>query len=752
MLNQARPPYRLAAGIFVLVLAGCIATLAPTVTFWDAGEFITAARTLGIPHPPGTPLFVLLTNVWGRLIPFGAYAWRINLLSAVCSAAAASCWCLVVHDILERLHRDIEPRSRAQIAWLGGAAAALLVAFSYTTWQSATETEVYATAMLTSALAAWCVARRRALRTDARGARLLLAALLCGALSIGNHPLGLLIGPALVALAAVDAWRVPLGDAAQRRREWAQVAVVAAAWTACIGLALASPAIVIVAAALLLAAAGYAVRQHEAAFAAVAIVLVLAGASVVAWLWFRAGRQPWLNSGNPSTWHALLDVVRRNEYPPRTPLDDPTVMHGPGNPGRTLTLLAYQVANYVQYFDWQWASALGDLSRASLPRLAVTLLMATLGLRGAFAQWREDRGSFALVGGFFLFAGPALLLYLNFKPGPSIGWDRWLDLTSHEVRDRDYFFVGSFVAWGLWVAIGLAELVRAAVPRVTGRARTAVAALFAVALVPAALNFRDATRRQTAEATLARDFAHALLGSAPQGSVLFTNGDNDTFPLWYAQQVEGFRPDVTVICLSLAQAAWYIKEFAALHGLSDAAVDSLRPFRAPDALTFALGESGAMVIPSGGVVTPADVLTIDLLRRNAGRRPVAWSISAADELYGLAPHLVQRGLVLVLPVGPVDPGALVGGAAAAPGGSPLDLDATRRLVEGWSFGALETEGPASLDANIRAVTSTIAAPITQTGIGLAIRGDTSGAIRLLHRAVRLGDDSLARAMLARWGR
>ena len=78
-----------AVAVFFAVFAGYVWTLAPTVTFWDAGEFIAAARTLGIPHPPGTPLFVLLANVWGRLVPLGEFAYRTNLLAALCSAGAA---------------------------------------------------------------------------------------------------------------------------------------------------------------------------------------------------------------------------------------------------------------------------------------------------------------------------------------------------------------------------------------------------------------------------------------------------------------------------------------------------------------------------------------------------------------------------------------------------------------------------------------------------------------------------------------
>ncbi|MDX2221409.1 MAG: DUF2723 domain-containing protein, partial [Rhodospirillaceae bacterium] len=133
----------------VVVLAGYLATLAPTVTFWDAGEFITAAKMLGIPHPPGTPLWVLLAHVWGLVVPFGDYAWRLNLMSAVCGAIAAGAWFLVVHASAARAADA--PRWVAPMAGWG---AALVGAFSFTAWQNAVEAEVYSVALLTIALVA----------------------------------------------------------------------------------------------------------------------------------------------------------------------------------------------------------------------------------------------------------------------------------------------------------------------------------------------------------------------------------------------------------------------------------------------------------------------------------------------------------------------------------------------------------------------------------------------------------------------
>ena len=84
--------------------------------------------------------------------------------------------------------------------------------------------------------------------------------------------------------------------------------------------------------------------------------------------------------------------------------------------------------------------------------------------------------------------------------------------------------------------------------------------MFVVAVVPLALNWREASRRHGPDARLAADFAYDLLNSTPPYGILFTFGDNDTFPLWWAQEVGGVRQDVTVICLALANTDWYMRQ------------------------------------------------------------------------------------------------------------------------------------------------------------------------------------------------
>src|SRR5207253_1004141 len=148
------PPYLMAACVSLGALILYILTLAPTTQFWDTSEYIAAAYTLGIPHPPGNPLFTLVAHAWG-LIPWAAgYAERINLFAAVTSAVSAGCWFLVGERWLRRIVPATWPRRLAALA------GAIVSATSFTVWnQSVVNEKVYTLSLLSIALILWLIAR-----------------------------------------------------------------------------------------------------------------------------------------------------------------------------------------------------------------------------------------------------------------------------------------------------------------------------------------------------------------------------------------------------------------------------------------------------------------------------------------------------------------------------------------------------------------------------------------------------------------
>src|SRR5690606_2911945 len=148
--NDSSPPYRWAALCFAAVLAIYYATLAPTTAFWDTSEYIAAAKVLGIPHPPGNPLFVLMAHVWGLIPLVEHYAARINLFAAVTSALSAGLWFLIA----ERWMRNLVSHRGARLA---AAFAGILVgATAWTVWNQSTVNEkVYTVSLLSMALVMW---------------------------------------------------------------------------------------------------------------------------------------------------------------------------------------------------------------------------------------------------------------------------------------------------------------------------------------------------------------------------------------------------------------------------------------------------------------------------------------------------------------------------------------------------------------------------------------------------------------------
>ncbi|MEZ5011889.1 MAG: DUF2723 domain-containing protein [Bacteroidales bacterium] len=183
------------------------------------------------------------------------------------------------------------------------------------------------------------------------------------------------------------------------------------------------------------------------------------------------------------------------------------------------------------------------------------LLPLLMGILGMIWQYRKDRKSFWVVGSLFIMTGLAIVIYLNQYP--------------LQPRERDYAYSGSFYAFTIWIGMGfyiLYDLVSSFLNRNISLAVSFLAALFAVPLLMASENFDDHDRsgRYTA-----RDFGANYLNSCDEDAILFTYGDNDSFPVWYAQDVEGIRTDVRVANLSYISAGWYIDMLRKRAYLSD---------------------------------------------------------------------------------------------------------------------------------------------------------------------------------------
>jgi hypothetical protein len=674
--QSERPPYLWGLLTAVVIFAIYLATLAPTTAFWDTSEYIAAAKVLGIPHPPGNPLFVILAHAFGLLPLAASYAVRINIFAALTSAAAAGLWFLVA----ERWLREIVPNRWARY---GAAFGGILVgATSWTVWNQSTVNEkVYTLSLLSIAVVMWLVVRWGDDEPGTHRDRWLVLIAYVMALTSTNHLMGVLALPALAVYVLWTDWRTVLRPWAVVTF-WALLLAVSGTWMQMVhhgGMQLP----LILATAIIFSYALW--KSPGDPLVYLGLIAVVVGISLnYFWLPMRAAQFPPINEGEPVGFlsQALQDVLNRVQY---------------GKPAlseRQATFTA-QLANYWQYHSWQFAKDWGGFSRIA------TALFTLLGLGGLAALWKSDRragvAALALLGTLSL----GLVYYMNFK----YGFSQYLGEESlpREVRERDYFFIGSFAIFGAFVALGLGALMRAIVSFLndagTRTSRWAVASpVLALALIPFFGNRVTASR---AGETLARDFAHDILESVEPYGILITAGDNDTFPLWYAQEVEGIRRDVTLANLSLMNTRWHLRQLrrrqtptfdparaAALWKprpaesgvpLTDSSAARNRvaetwPY--PEQPVFSLTDTQldslpeAMQVPENGGVTfdslkiafgqdvlmLQDLATIFLIRDNMGKRPIFFSWSDGgypDQTLGLSSHLVSQGLVRKLMAKPV---------------------------------------------------------------------------------------------------
>jgi len=670
-MTDYRPPYwsAVAAGVGILVLY--ILTLSPTTAMWDTSEYIATAHILGIPHPPGNALFVVLGKAWSLLLaPLGlSVAVRINLLAAVTSAAAAGFYFLVAHRVLwgilpggQAEGDGPSPASRAGLLPMVGAGLALLLsATAFTVWNQSTVNEkVYTVSVMVIAAVVWLVLRWRDLKDEPRGLRYLLWAVYLLALGSTNHLMSVLPLPAL------GLFILMVGPTVLLKKElWIR-----------------------------------------------AVPLVILGLSFNLFLPIRAAQDPVINEGDPTCDNLssavvsiysngkagcenLSLVLSRFQYR-KPPLSERQATFGA------------QLQNYYQYFEWQWSRGLDPSDQPGGARLPVTLLFLVLGLWGLWKIWEGDKGAFYLLGGLILTVTLGLVFYLNFKYGYSLA-PHIQERNLHEVRERDYFFIASFGLWGVLAAIGLTAFWHRVSQQVKASRPLLISApILVVALIPLFANWNWASR---AGDYATRDWAYDLLMSVEPYGVIFTNGDNDTFPLWYVQEVEGIRQDVTVVVGQYLYTSWYplqlkeltsperqrpyLPEFAPglydipeappanpIITLSTEEIDRVVAARASTDVTLSLGEV-AIQYPSGTYLDRGDQITLAMIFDSIRERPIYFATpSGILGQLGLEPWAVRHGLAAKLIPrdlnGPQDPNLIQ--TSTGVGGDWFDVERSLTLL------------------------------------------------------------------------
>jgi len=719
-----RPSYRAAAIVSALIFVLYLITLAPSTAMWDTSEYIAAAYTFGLPHPPGNPFFVLLGRFFTILPIAPNIAMRINILAAFCSAGAAGMWFLITERVLvgwlpERWQRIV-----------GGSVAALIGATAFTVWaQSVVNEKVYTVSLLGLAVVSWLIVRWCDEPDGSKADRLLVLIAYLSGLGYANHMAGFLAVPA-------------------------------------------------VAAAVVIRRPGTLIRWR--------LLLAIAGALLLGMTPFltqpiRAAYFPAINEGEPTgcatrigagctlskaTYDRFMYNFNRGQY------------GKPALSDRQAPFTA-QVGMWWLYFRWQWLRDPFD-SHPALQKMLATLFLLLGGL-GGYVHWKRDRKSFSYFGPLMFMVTLALITYMNFKYGssqaPGLG-----DTVPREVRDRDYFYLWSFSAWSVWAALGLVfvwETVAALIGSEKARVGTQTLDLprrrswflatpvLAFALVPLFANWKSASR---AGQTDTADFAADLLNSVEPYGILITSGDNDTFPLWYAQEVQGIRRDVIVACLSLLNTDWYTRQLLRrpVYDYDTARGPVVyrnkawkKPNRPPLNLTMNQADAVPSVIELSSpqtfrkdgtdiVVTiqprpfgdfagleRADLFVLYMIRDGYPERPFFFSRTTGgyvDEL-GFAPYTVITGLTRKLM--PTVPKA-GNGIVAVPGEGWLDVETTRAL---WETTFMAPQSMAKRDLWVDRPSAGIPYLYLRTGLALstalAQTGRTAEAARISAQTARI---------------
>lgn len=688
-------------------------TAQSSVAFWDCGEYAATAPALEVPHPPGAPLFTLI----GRIAMMTPYvhdpALRYNLVSGLASALAVMLLYLIGVRVISRW-KGFPANVRGSIIVFGSAAiGALTLSVSDTFWFNAVESGLFASSIFFVSFVIWLgvVWFEKA---DEPGSQkyLLLASYVMG-LSIGIHQLSLLAFFTIALLIYFKyyefEWKTFFRFAIITALAFMIVYPGIVKWIAAILngdlkfgpfdvthspiIELVPPAIVI--------AAIYGVFKAEkakrwiTATSLMAGLLIILGYSTYTLIYIRANAHPPINEDNPSSLKSLVGYLNRDQYGsqpifwPRRWSTEPQYQANYAKYSSDFSyFIGYQLDHmFLRYLGWNFIGRAGDIQDAPValftaPRgwyngrtgfptryYAIPFLLALFGI---WYQFKNDWKFGVAFLTMFIIMGFALVVYFN--------------MADPQPRERDYFFVGAFFVFAMWVGVaasGVMDYVSSKLKE--GKYKSLLIGGTALALfVVAPLNmFNQNLYSHDRHGNFAPwDYSYNILQSCKPNAILFTNGDNDTFPLWYLQEAMGIRTDVRIVNLSLANTDWYILQLKneTPHGamkvpisLTDQETRDIQPIEwhartfklpVPKEVYKEFGVTDTSITNKGYIeytVNPTlqagnvqairaqDILMQNIIQTNDWRRPIFYAVTVApDNFIGVTPYLQMQGLALQL--------------------------------------------------------------------------------------------------------
>lgn len=552
-----------AAFIFLFTTIIYTFTVAPTVSFWDCGEFIATSYKMAVPHPPGAPFYLLVGRVFS-LLPIGDdIAFRVNMISVLSSSTTI----MLLYLVIVHLVREWKGRLASSEDWFtaigSGIVGSLTFAFTHSFWFNAAEAEVYAASMLFTALLIW-LSLVWAENHDKNGNEkyLLLIAYIIG-LAIAVHLLNVLALPFVAMIYYFKKYEYNI-------KSFSIMTVLTV-----IGVLVIYPGVVkylpriaevsqflFIAFILAIFALTYwAVlnKKHLLSFIMVSTSLIIIGYASYGIIPIRSALNPTIDENNPETVEKFLKYINREQYGDHSITDREKVWKSGDSKNKYSSTFDffwnYQINKmYIRYFQWQFVGMDEDSGSVNFRYFGIPLILGLLGMVYHFS--RDSKHALATLA-LFVATGIAIVLYLN-QPDP-------------QPRERDYSYVGSFFAFSIWIGFGYAAIVEGIKSlfkdksKPLGKPLMASVLVVLIAVSPAHLLAENYHSHNRTGNYVAWDYSYNTLVSCEENAILFTNGDNDTFPLWYLQEVEGIRKDVRIVNLSLLNTDWYIKQMRDMH-------------------------------------------------------------------------------------------------------------------------------------------------------------------------------------------